>query len=58
MAGKPNKDWTADQREAYSKAYRAARKTKKGSPKALFGGKHSHAVAQKAANALKIKKEK
>ena len=57
MAGQPKKEWNADQREAYSKAYRAARKTKKGSPKALHGGKYSHAIAQKAANALKIKEK-
>ena len=43
---------TTEEREAYVKAYRAARKTKKGSSKALYGGKYSHESAMKAAKEL------
>ncbi len=46
---KDTKPYTYNQRAAYTKAYRAARKTKAGSKKALFGGNVAHKAAKKAA---------
>ena len=38
-----------EQRKAYTKAYRKARKTKAGSKKALFGGNVAHKAGKAAA---------
>lgn len=48
--------WTFAERKAYAKAYSSARKTKKGSPKALLGGKYAHEQGVKAVEKLKKKK--
>ena len=48
-------DMTFDERRAYVEAYTKARKTKKGSPKALYGGKYAEAEANKAVTATRNK---
>lgn len=51
------KPMTPAQRKAYTEAYRKARKTKKGSPKALFGGDVAHKKGKQAASKAKKKKK-
>jgi len=53
-----NKNWTEEQRTAYAKAYKAARKTEQGSPKSMFGGGYAHDAGVKAAEKVGKKKRK